>query len=708
MFKLNGKYNSCKVFTDNVDNETISQILTILNQEFAKDSKIRVMPDTHAGKGCVIGTTMTIRDKIVPNLVGVDIGCLDKETEILTPNGWIKICDYSNQDILIYDKTSDAAYFAKPYAYIKEPCSEFYHFHSTKGLDQMLSSEHKMLIWKGYKGKGYNQTIELAKDVFTDHNNHTKSNRAIKTTFKIENKGISLNNNMIRIMVMVSADGRIKHMNKNTFVELHFKKQRKIDRAEQLLKAENIIYNKYSVQDGSTYISFTITAFNTKSLVEFYHANSEQLKTLIDEIYYWDGTIDEKRNHKNYSTTDKANADVIQFALATCGIRAGIFTNNNISEHWNTQYNVYQTNNEYVGFPNKKFQTVNSEYGFKYCFTTPTGFFIIRRNNCISITGNCGMLAVQLEEKEIDLAKLDKVIHKYVPSGFNIHEHAISQSNADKILAPVNVENAFKSLGTLGGGNHFIEVDCDSNGNLWLVVHTGSRHLGIEVCKYYQDLAYRKIKNNGIKEKVNETIASLKAEGKQHDIESAIKMFHMQNKPISKDLCYLTGDDFANYIHDMYFAQEHAKINRKTIVEQIINHMGLHIVNQIDTIHNYIDIDNMILRKGSVSAKLNEKLIIPMNMRDGSLICIGKGNPDWNYSAPHGAGRIMSRRQAKDNISMDEYRQSMTGIYTSCINASTIDESPMVYKPIEEIMENIQDTVDVIDVIKPVYNYKAN
>ena len=318
------------------------------------------------------------------------------------------------------------------------------------------------------------------------------------------------------------------------------------------------------------------------------------------------------------------------------------------------------------------------------------------------------MLAVKLEETDVNLEELDNVIHKYIPSGFNIHDRAISTSNVNRIYAPVDTNRAFRSLGTLGGGNHFIELNRSSDDHLWFVVHTGSRHLGIEVCKHYQDLAYRKIRNNGIKEKIDEVVTRLKSEGKQKDIENTIKILKMQNGPIPKDLCYVGGEDFDNYIHDMYFAQQHADINRKNIVEIIVNHMKWHIEDTIHTIHNYIDTENMILRKGSVSAELNEKLIIPMNMRDGSLICVGKGNSDWNCSAPHGAGRIMSRGKAKENVSMDEYRRSMDGIYTTCVSESTIDESPMVYKPMQEIIDNVKDTVDIVDIIKPVYNFKAN
>lgn len=328
--------------------------------------------------------------------------------------------------------------------------------------------------------------------------------------------------------------------------------------------------------------------------------------------------------------------------------------------------------------------------------------------NLVGVDVGCGMYAVQLNESEINLETLDAVINDYVPSGFSVHDIAIAKSNVQEIIAPVDVGNAMKSLGSLGGGNHFIEINRDKSDNLWLVVHTGSRHLGIEVCTYYQNLAWHNIKDLSIHEKINYTIAKLKAEGKDREIENTIKILKMQSLPIPKDLCYVEGQDFENYIHDMKLAQEHAKINRETIVDIIVNKMGWKIVDAMDTIHNYIDTDNMILRKGAISAKNGERVLIPMNMRDGSLICIGKGNDDWNYSAPHGAGRIMSRGQAKERISLDIFKESMNGIYSTSVVESTIDEAPMAYKPMEEIKENIKDTVDVIDTIKPIYNFKAH
>lgn len=345
--------------------------------------------------------------------------------------------------------------------------------------------------------------------------------------------------------------------------------------------------------------------------------------------------------------------------------------------------------------------------------------------NLVGVDIGCGMLAIKLKEKEIDLKLLDEVINKYVPAGFEIHESPVSRSFADKIIAPVDVDKAFKSLSSLGGGNHFLEIDRDSHGNLWLVVHTGSRHLGIEVCEYYQNRAYEKLqesaKGGSLKQLINSMISELKTAHREKEISKQIEKIKADyerenNTKVPRELAYLTGQDFDDYIHDMQLTQQHAAINRKCIADTIITKMDLHPVSKgccydedyFDTIHNYIDCDNMILRKGSVSAELGERLIIPMNMRDGSLICIGKGNPDWNYSAPHGAGRIMSRSQAKDKVNLDDFEESMKGIYSTSVCESTIDESPFVYKPMQEIIDNIKDTVEIIDIIKPIYNFKAH
>lgn len=321
----------------------------------------------------------------------------------------------------------------------------------------------------------------------------------------------------------------------------------------------------------------------------------------------------------------------------------------------------------------------------------------------------CGMRAIKLKETSIDPSLLDSVIAQYIPSGYEIHERPVDKfARMKEFIAPVNKDFLNRFLGTLGGGNHFIEVDRDKNGALWLVIHTGSRRAGIEIHGHHQRLAIRKLHQKFNQPKIKATVERLTAEGNKNEIDHAVKVIQGQPIPIPDDLCYLEGDDVTDYLHDVALAQQFALLNRTIIADKIVHHMNLHVDDQFDTMHNYVDTENKILRKGSISAQAGERVIIPMNMRDGSLICIGKGNPEWNFSAPHGAGRLLSRGDAKDCIDLEEYQESMKGIYSTSIMQSTIDESPMVYKPIEEIMENIKDTVDIIDVIKPIYNFKAH
>ena len=330
----------------------------------------------------------------------------------------------------------------------------------------------------------------------------------------------------------------------------------------------------------------------------------------------------------------------------------------------------------------------------------------------VGVDIGCGMETVRIAETELDFERLDDLIRKYIPSGRDIRRkiHALNdQIDLTKLrcAAHVNLERARKSIGTLGGGNHFIEVDRGQNGDLFIVVHSGSRHIGNEVARFYQDEARRSFWG-GAYHQIGEMIATLKAEGRFREIQPTIQAMRKERPiDIPKDLTWVEGQLFDDYIHDMAIIQHFATLNRKAMMETILVGMRLTAVEQFTTIHNYIDTGNMILRKGSVSAQKGEKLLIPINMRDGSLICVGRGNPDWNCSAPHGAGRIMSRREAFARLSLEEYQQEMAGIYTTCVSRDTLDESPMAYKGMEEIIAQIGPTADIVDQIRPVYNFKA-
>lgn len=330
--------------------------------------------------------------------------------------------------------------------------------------------------------------------------------------------------------------------------------------------------------------------------------------------------------------------------------------------------------------------------------------------NGVSVDIGCGVIVQKLENKTVNLEKLDNIMHNIVPSGFNInhklHRFA-NQIDLTKLKCYQYLKDPYKLLlgiGSLGSGNHYCELNKDDEENIYLVIHTGSRNLGKQIAEYYQNEAYKSLSDVGSKKK--ELIAKLKAEGRTKDIN--VELAKIKPVEVEKALAYCEGKLMEDYLYDMRIAQEYAGLNRKAIADTIQCGMRWNILEEFETVHNYIDLDAMILRKGAVSAKKGEILYIPMNMSWGGVIAIGKGNPDYNESCSHGSGRKMSRKTAKEIVSMDDYKNSMKGIYSTCINEKTIDESPMAYKDPEEVLENLKDTIEVVKRIVPVYNFKAS
>lgn len=335
--------------------------------------------------------------------------------------------------------------------------------------------------------------------------------------------------------------------------------------------------------------------------------------------------------------------------------------------------------------------------------------------NIVGVDLGCGMYTVNLGKVEIDFEKLDEACH-YVPSGMNVWQGRQERFDLEKLRcyrALKDSKRLERSLGTLGGGNHFIEVDVASDGTKYLVIHTGSRNLGKKVAEIYQNLAVEL--NRGMEDYFkmrDEIIRTYKEQGRRSEIQAALKeiAWKKANGPttIPEDLCFLYGQYFEDYLADVEICQQFAKRNRELIAEIILDRCNLTATDAFHTIHNYIDTGEMILRKGAIAAHKDEKVLIPINMRDGSVLAVGKGNAEWNYSAPHGAGRVMSRNKAKQVLSLDEYKKAMEGIYTTSVNEETLDEAPMAYKSLNDIIDVIEETVDVIEVIKPIYNFKAN
>lgn len=403
---------------------------------------------------------------------------------------------------------------------------------------------------------------------------------------------------------------------------------------------------------------------------------------------------------------------------------------------------------EQEAFKNCKVRIMPDVHAGKSCvigFTADLGDKVIP--NIVGVDIGCGMLCVELGKIELDLEKLDKVIKESIPSERNIREQKLM--NFDKIndlycLRELKETTKFnRAIGTLGGGNHFIEIDVDEQDNKYLVIHTGSRNMGKQVADYYQNLAIELCsgKEEMYKRK-EEIIRTYKEQGRKSEIQKAIKELkeeYQHNKPnLPNELCYLEGKYRKMYLHDMQICQEYASLNRICIAIQILcgyfelpYYSSLKGANSVrlrqkpkanewitqdifvrdffyfETIHNYISFEDNIVRKGAIRANKGERVIIPINMRDGSIIAVGKGNKDWNNSAPHGAGRIMSRTKAKEMFSLEEFKESMKDIYSTSVVQETIDEAPFAYKPMQEIIDNIQDTVEIEKIIKPIYNFKA-
>lgn len=332
--------------------------------------------------------------------------------------------------------------------------------------------------------------------------------------------------------------------------------------------------------------------------------------------------------------------------------------------------------------------------------------------NLVGVDIGCGMETIRVRETHLEMQRLDKLIYEKIPSGFKIRDKAhryAGQVDLEDLFCAKHVDllRAERSVGTLGGGNHFIEVDRDEEGNLYVVVHSGSRHLGKEVASYYQEEGF-KILNRTDDKSIQQVIQELKAAGRHKEIQKELKRLkNLKQTEIPRQLAYVSGELFDQYIHDMKLVQRFAALNRQAMIDEIVKGMKLHVEEQFTTVHNYIDTDSMILRKGAVSAKAGEQLLIPINMRDGSLICVGKGNEDWNCSAPHGAGRLMSRAQAKQSFTVSDFKKQMSEVYTTSVNSSTLDECPMAYKDMSDIVENIGPTAEIVKTIKPVYNFKA-
>jgi len=701
-----------KMWLNEIEDGALVQAENLANLPFTF-KHIAIMPDSHLGYGMPIGGVVATKGVIIPNAVGVDIGCFDKETEFLSPNGWKKIPEWDGEAVAQFDPSTNEAVFTMPVDYIKEKCDEFYHIKTKYGVDQMISKDHRCLIYKhDRKGKYDKHEVVVAKELYKIH---TDSKLGVRdrflTSFRINRTTrVGYSDSVLRVIVMLSVDG---YLDKNKFV-LQLTKRRKIDRAKKLLKNASIDFNESSQKNGVTRISFNKVLVNNfdgrevileKGLEKLWAANYSQLKIIVEEVLYWDGN----QKDKIFFTRKKEEADFIHYAISATGKRGVLRSDKH--KDGKTDYRVYQYENIKIGIAGTlklEIKKVKSVDGYKYSFTVPTSFLITRRNGNVVVTGNCGMCAVRTSLTEMDTDTLKSVmreIRKAVPVGFNKHEEMQDKDLMPKDLTSVNFlneypvcckefERARKSLGTLGGGNHFIEIQKGDDGHIWIMIHSGSRNLGKQVADYYNKLAI------GLNKKWHSLVP---------------KEWELAFLPID-------SEEGQTYIREMEYCVEFAFANRKLMMSRCLHAfltyapIQLNETNELINIaHNYAAQENhygqnvWVHRKGATLAREGTTGVIPGSQGTKSYIVKGKGNPESFMSCSHGAGRRMGRRQAQRELNLEEEQKRLDdqGILHSIRGEKDLDEASGAYKAIGTVMKNQEDLVDVLVELTPLGTVKG-
>lgn len=675
---------------------------------------IAVMPDVHAGRGCTVGAVIPTHKAIVPAFVGVDIGCVDCDTEFLTTSGWKRIADYQeNDDVLVFDTNTEKAFFERA-QFIKLNCSDgFWHIKTKYGINQMLSDEHSVLYYQyTRKGEYKNKQIISAGELAEKHNNLQLGFRGrFLTTFNlVRETSIDLTDEQLRVMIMVCADGHLSSKGNGLRCKLSLKKQKKIKRAQLLLKNADIEY-KIKVNKWCTTIRF-YAPIRTKTLSSFWDASSKQLRIICDEVFYWDG------NHKDrvFYTSDKPSADFMSYAFAACGHRSVMRVDNR--GRVNLEYRVFAHPNTKIsisGSPNKKeFKRIPSKDGYKYCFTTSTGFWVMRRGGVVVVTGNCGMVAQKLTLKASHLPNhlkdIRSAIEKAVPHGRTDNggrndRGAWGDPPSTVEIAWMGLEPRYlkilsrhpklkhhaqqKHLGTLGTGNHFIELCLDENDFVWVMLHSGSRGLGNRIGTYFISLARKEMERWFI------------------------------NLP-DKDCAYLAeGSEYFNdYVKAVGWCQDFARENREVMMNHVLQAIKSHLPKfevtdgAVNCHHNYVTKEMhfgknvWVTRKGAVCARKGMLGLIPGSMGAKSFVVRGLGNEQSFNSCSHGAGRKMSRTKAKQLFSLEDHEKATEGVECRKDN-SVIDETPGAYKDIEDVMAAQKDLVEVVHTLKQVLCVKG-
>jgi tRNA-splicing ligase RtcB len=693
-----------------IEDSALAQLKNLARLPFIAPNGVAVMPDVHMGKGASVGTVIATDKAIIPSAVGVDIGCVDAETEYLSPTGWKRIADYDGGKVMQYWAQTGESDFVQPDRFIRLPADKFYHLKTKYGVDQMLSPEHRVLYRQTSRVKDVGELATTYADYLFEQHSKNKAGFSGKfiTTFEpLLDSGVSLNDYKLRVMVMACADGSFdsrKTIESRRCV-LQFTKTRKLERAEKLLVDSGLAFRRDDRTDqrGLVYRIIFDAPMREKSLAAFWAASKPQLEVIVSELMHWDGW-----DNKVYYTRDKPSADFVQYALSACGYRA---TMRSDSRGKVVDYRVFANTNVLVGMkgtPKSEITVVDGSGAEKFCFSVPSSFWVMRRGGNVVVTGNCGMNAVRLSLKASDLPDsllaIRHQIERDVPLGAGgAHKEvadkfqglyntapqkvidAVSGSHA-KFLAKAGVQ-----LGTLGSGNHFIELCIDENQDVWVMLHSGSRGIGNMIGNYFIEKAKKRMEQYFI------TLPD-------------------------GDLAYLPEDtdDFNDYVEAVGWAQNYAFENRRVMMQSVLAALARTIpveftvtTEAINCHHNYVEKENhfgrnlWVTRKGAIRAREGDLGIIPGSMGQRSYIVRGKGNPESYCSCSHGAGRAMSRAEAKRRFTLADLEAQTSGVECRK-DADVLDEIPGSYKPLDLVMANQKDLVEVVHTLQAVLCVKGN
>lgn len=695
--EVQGKVVPIKLWAplDEVESKALDQLKNIAALPWVF-KQVAAMPDVHFGYGATVGSVIAMKDAVSPAAVGVDIGCVDRDTEYLSPTGWRKIGEYTGGDVMQYDPKTGTGRFVSPSAYITRPCPEFLCLRTKYGINQMLSPDHRVLCWKIVgRDRRREMAVMTAKEFASEHRRLKQGFKAeFATTFEPQlETSVQLTDAEIRVQVMVNADTRLE---RGSIAVLRVNKERKILRARELLIDAGIEYSERCDSYDVTVIRFR-PPMKTKSFEDFWSASLDQLRVIAEECLKWDGCVAEKC----FYTRNRQSADFIQYAFTSTGKRAVLREDPHYRDG-KVDYRVFAQSNAMTGIagvPKTPITKVPSLDGKAYCFTVPSGFWVMRRGGNVAMTGNCGMAAVKTNLTASDLPdSLDLLrsrVERDIPVGFNKHDRVCKYAEKHRLWKEFHdltekvqdkLGRARKQMGTLGGGNHFIELCIDTQQNVWLMLHSGSRNIGKSLAEIHMGRAK--------------------------------KLTHNATLP-DKDLAvFLAGTpQMEEYRRDLYWAQRYAKANREVILRlymDIVQKMfpKVRFEAPVSCHHNYVaeeihfGEEVMVTRKGAISAREGEMGIIPGSMGTRSYIVMGKGNPESFHSASHGAGRRMSRRAAKKLFKQADIDEQTAGV--CCRKDMAVrDELPGAYKDIEKVMANQQDLVEIVAELKQVMCIKG-